>query len=131
VGDDTWLQNNFGIFVAKGIDESQGWIFHHTHGWLWVASEELENLWMFAPSDGWLWTSNDVHPYVYLLNEGWLYYLQGTSNPRWFYSVEQAAWINLPLGYTVTDYFSRQLSPAPLSLVDPQYPEGFEAVPEG
>ena len=72
-----------------------GWIWHLQHGWLYVdPSSTSSAIFLYSVADaGWLGTSMAWYPTLYRFSDGaWLYYLKGTSNPRWFYNYKSAAW---------------------------------------
>jgi hypothetical protein len=75
-------------------DTSSPWIYHLQHRWLATVAETTTSIW-FYPLDGmgWLWTSETVYPWLYKYNQGtWLYYLEDTSAPRWFFNWTSQQW---------------------------------------
>ncbi|MDR3566903.1 MAG: hypothetical protein P4L43_02640 [Syntrophobacteraceae bacterium] len=84
-----WL-SWFGIFDTT----SSPWIYHQSLGWLYAYGTSTYSLWFWDPAmnDFW-WTRQGVYPYLYRAGDGaWLYYLRGSSNPRWFYNFKTLAW---------------------------------------
>lgn len=136
VEDEEWLANSYGKFrIENGtrIEDngiSKAWIHHNHHGWIWVESADLSNLWWYSDSLGWVKIPEFGYPYIYSASFGWLYYLQGTSQPRWFFNYSVSEWRNYPLGYMPTDYFTKEKSPEPVNLVVPAYPPDFSPVDE-
>jgi subtilisin-like proprotein convertase family protein len=101
-------------------DAGNGWWEERTLGWLfgdaypWVYSPALgwvygahgtgkDNYLLYRASTnwGWLQTTPSYHPWFYLpLWDRWMWYMQGTSNPAWFYDYGSSSWLrsvdNLP-----------------------------------
>lgn len=87
-----WL-SWFGFFEEDG----NGWIWHVQHGWLNTESLTTASIWFYSMDMGWLWTSETSYPYLYRWSDGaWLWYLEGSSSPRWFYNFNTAAWEAAP-----------------------------------
>ena len=70
------------------------WIYHVTHGWLYPFGTSADSIWFWDPGmNTFWWTSQTVYPYVYRASDNaWLFYEEGTSNPRWFYNYKTAQW---------------------------------------
>lgn len=71
-----------------------GWIWHNAHGFLYVAPGATpQNIWFYSQSMGWLWTTSTTYPFLYRASDGaWLWYLSGSTSPRWFYNYKTSAW---------------------------------------
>ena len=136
IEDEEWLANSCGKFriehesKIEGSQTFKAWIHHNHHGWVWIESADLSNLWWYSESLKWTTIPNFGYPYIYSEAYGWLYYLQGSSQPRWFFNYSEKEWKSYSLGYTPTDYFTKQRSPEPVDLVAPKYPSGFYPVDE-
>lgn len=82
--------------VAVGYDwlgpttfVSSQWMFVHPWGYLSpVAVDFVEEAgWFYDPTIGYLWTSSAYYPNLYQSRNGfWLYYVEGSRQPRWFYN---------------------------------------------
>lgn len=78
----------FGTFY----DATGGWIYHLEHGWVYCIGATTADMWLYMDI-GWAWTSQVVYSYMYMPSKGaWMWYLPGTSNPRWFYNVSTGQW---------------------------------------
>ncbi len=74
-------------WLGEIFDDGDGWIFHLDHGWLYAAGTSTDSIWFFDGSMGWIWTSEDGYPWFYQMSTAaWLYYLEGTMDPRIFYN---------------------------------------------
>ena len=74
-------------WLGEIFDLGDGWIFHEEHGWLFAAATSTDSIWFFDGSLGWFWTSEDDYPWLYQeSSNAWLYYLEGTVDPRIFYN---------------------------------------------
>jgi hypothetical protein len=70
------------------------WTFHLEHGWLYAYGTQPGSVtvWDHGMERHW-WTSSAVYPYVYRFHDGvWLWYLKGTTAPRWFGNVTAGGW---------------------------------------
>jgi hypothetical protein len=81
----------FGYFS----DANSPWIYHNEHRWMYVF--ELPQamgvyLWDNAMQDI-LWTSESDYPNLYRFSDGeWLWYQEGSVDPRWFNVLSTAEW---------------------------------------
>jgi len=84
----------FGDYVPMG---AEGWIWHHQHGFQYVAAGAAPmDLWVYADDMGWQWTSRVTYPFLYRAQDGaWLWYNGGTS-PRWFMNMKTGQWESWP-----------------------------------
>ncbi len=78
------------------------WVYHPNHGWSFVRAEAGQpGVFLYNDMDGlgWLYTSPDLYPFLYSFDlAAWLYYAEGSSNPRQFFNFDPAVndWINIP-----------------------------------
>lgn len=92
VGD--WHRSRvFGWFDS----ESYPWIHHLNHGWLYMnTSGEASPGYVYDFKMGWLYIPPSAYPNLYQFdNARWLYYLQDSGNPRWFYDLNASEWISI------------------------------------
>ncbi|MDR3569128.1 MAG: SBBP repeat-containing protein [Syntrophobacteraceae bacterium] len=70
------------------------WIYHAQHGWLYPYGTSIDSIWFYdSAMGGFWWTSATVYPYVYRASDGaWLYYVVGSSKPRWFFNFSTNSW---------------------------------------
>ncbi len=69
------------------------WYFHNEHGWLFSEAEDADSIWLWSPELLWLWTREAAYPYLYRnFDQAWLFYLQGSTNPRWFFNFGTGSW---------------------------------------
>lgn len=73
---------------------ANNWIWHNRHGFMYpYPTSTPESVWFWTMDLGWLWTSATVYPSFYRSsNTSWIWYLVGTSNPRWFYNFTAGDW---------------------------------------
>ena len=49
--------------------------------------------WVYTTDMGWVYTKSGLYPWIYIQNENkWLYYQNGTANPRWFWNANTGIW---------------------------------------
>ena len=80
------------------FDSGSNWIYHINLGWLYRVSDNLDSIWFWDDSLGWIWTNSEIYPL--LLQESlvsgavatWLYYHEGSSDPRYFYNYNSGTW---------------------------------------
>ena len=47
---------------------------------------------------GWIYAAEETYPWVYRFDEnGWLWFDRSSSDPRWFYNLKEAQWIEVDL----------------------------------
>ena len=79
----------FGYF----FDFANGWIWHLQHGWMFASGSQTSAIWFYTPDMGWLWSNDQVYPYLWRAAEStWLWYLRGSSAPRWFFNYGAGSW---------------------------------------
>jgi len=67
-----WKSSNwFGLFY----DNSNGWVYHADHGWLFIDGTDESGIWVHDGTLGWLFTGNTLNPN--------LFYRQSTST--WYH----------------------------------------------
>ena len=90
LSDSGWMEVSWlGIYM----DQHNGWIYHSSLGWLYVSPLVAEEgFWIWDTQLNWLWTREDMSPYFYSQDSGWLYYHLNSSNPRYFFNYSQDAW---------------------------------------
>ena len=83
----------FGYFNTNGFP----WIYHQTLGWLYPFGTSTDSVWFWdASMNSFLWTSRTVYPYFYgSANQAWLYYLDGSHNPEWFFNYGTSQWVSV------------------------------------
>ena len=75
------------------------WVYHTRHGWFFVVPEnESGNIFLHdLASATWWFTTEKVFPNVYdFTRNGWIYYIEGTSNPREFVDLGNGKFFTLP-----------------------------------
>ncbi|MFC1452592.1 hypothetical protein ACFLSJ_04520, partial [Verrucomicrobiota bacterium] len=83
-----WL-SWFGFFHGP----IQSWIYHLEHGWMYAAGSAANDIWLYTPDMSWLWTGYGAYPYLFRFQDAaWLYYVRGTTGPRWFFNLSTGAW---------------------------------------
>jgi hypothetical protein len=94
LGQGWWFIQWFGILQG----DSFRWIYHTSLGWMYGAGNGGDSLWVFSPTANlaWLWTSPAVFPFFWShARQDWMYYLQDTANPNWFYDFSINQWIGV------------------------------------
>ncbi len=84
-----WSRSSwFGDFYGK----DQGWIYHLTHGWLYLQGTDESGFWVHDETFGWLYTGKDVYPFFYRDSTSTWLYDQSSSSERkfWDYASNQA-----------------------------------------
>jgi hypothetical protein len=80
----------FGSYHLTGTAQ----IYHRRHGWLSVAGNE-GSCWLYDYQLGWLYTNTSLYPFLWSANrQAWLYYWNGTQQPRWFFDYALGQWFN-------------------------------------
>lgn len=94
IGNDWYTSSWFGTY-----DKSfEPWIWHNEHEWIYTKSQATNNIWYWTTNMGWLWTSDEVYPFIFSQNgNSWLWYVVGSSNPRWFYDFRTNQWFDVIL----------------------------------
>ena len=87
-----WHLSWFGYYFPT----SSGWFFHSNHGWVFSTSKKPDSIWYLDTEIGWCWTNENLYPYIYSADRGWLYYNVQTQSPsREFYNFTLKSWISL------------------------------------
>jgi len=84
-----WL-NWFGYFNLN----NDPWIYHMEHGSLYPFGTSTDSIVFWdAGMNAFWWTSDINYPYLYRFSDGeWLWYLEGSTNPRWFMRLSSGTW---------------------------------------
>jgi len=90
----------FGYFLIHDDD----WIYHLQHGWMYLSWGDAQGLgknpgqfWLRDLEMGWWWVNRNNYPFVYSLShQNWLWYVQPSSTPRWFYCFCNCSWESMP-----------------------------------
>lgn len=81
-----WAHSNSWSFFYTG---SFPWVFHTYHGWLFSTNTGNEVSWLYDLKMGWLYTTGSIYPYIYSVSHGkWVFYDNGTTAPRKFYTFD-------------------------------------------
>ncbi len=91
-----WL----GYFMIQDDD----WVYHLQHGWMFLSwgdgqglGKEPGKFWLHDLEMGWWWVDSSSYPYVYSSNhQNWLWYVEPSSSPRWFYCFCNCSWESMP-----------------------------------
>jgi hypothetical protein len=96
--DDAWKVSDwFGWFHVNPANWP--WVYHATHGFLYVSRDDRggNGTWIFDLSLGWVWTESNTHPWFYRAEtQSWYFYLVETTGPRWFFGLNEGAWLQVP-----------------------------------
>lgn len=72
------------------------WIYHQDHGWLYVMTPQVEASWFYDSQLEWMWIHPAIYPWIYAHGESsWVYYLEGSRDPRWFYHAGSGEWLSI------------------------------------
>lgn len=85
----------FGYYMQPSQTHlGNGWVFHETLGWLFLASDGFESVWMWNSNlTQWMWTSKDVFGCMYGDKTGkWVFY---NSDKNVFFDYEREAWLTI------------------------------------
>lgn len=99
VGEDSaWKVSDwFGWFYVDPANWP--WVYHQTHGFIYVGRDDRDGggIWFYDRTLGWAWTASVRFPWFYrATTKSWYYYLDGTTGPRWFYGLDEGAWLQVP-----------------------------------
>ena len=99
--EDNWYHLDwFGYFMIQDTD----WIYHLEHGWMYLSWGDPDGsgkvngeYWLHDMEMGWWWISHRHYPYVYSsAHENWLWFVPGSTDPRWFYCFCNCSWESMP-----------------------------------
>ena len=80
----------FGAFNADDFP----WIGHSELGFVYLDEADSSGFWMWNETIGWLWTSEAIFPFIWSdVDQDWLWFYRLSTNPRWFFSFNEAAWV--------------------------------------
>lgn len=93
LGDD-WKFGWMG-FVWEG---SAPWVYSLDHGWLLFQPGDIDgDITFYDPDAGWLSTTMDLYPAMWADALGaWVFYFEGTKNPRQFFNFSTGEYFELP-----------------------------------
>ena len=79
-----WFENSwFGSYKAY----ESGWIYHSTHGWLYLFADTENGIWAWSDQRGWVWSTKEVYPFLYQSNQaGWIYFMKKKDNVIYYYN---------------------------------------------
>lgn len=98
-----WSHGFLGPFVAypEKITINM-WIWHPNHGFVYLVRTDFSSAayWIYDPTAyetiGWVYSTKDFYPFFFSTGlEDWLYYWEGSSSPRLFYSYKSNSWLEL------------------------------------
>ena len=88
-----WLWFNWLGYFNISTDP---WVYHIQHGWLYVfpSVTDTDSVYFWDNSmQSVLWTSQSVYPSMYRFSDStWIWYMKGSSNPRWFNKLATGEW---------------------------------------
>ena len=87
-----FLSEWFGIYYTY---TDSHWLSHDEHGFIYRYPESTNaNLYFYDYAMGvWWWTNRETYPFIHRFSDGvWLWYLEGSSGPRWFYNLGTESW---------------------------------------
>ena len=90
--EDGWWTNTF---IGRFKTDDWPWLEHESLGWMYldVPTADLEmGYWLYDFDLEWLFTAPHLYPYLWQEGSDWVYYLPGSSDPRWFYSYADHDW---------------------------------------
>lgn len=72
------------------------WLYHLNLGWSYASGNGIENAWLWDTQLKWLWTTGSAFPWFWSHErKSWIYYLNESRGPRWFYDASSRTWLNL------------------------------------
>jgi hypothetical protein len=79
-----WLENEwFGSYKSF----ENGWIYHTSHGWLFLSADPVNGIWAWSPNRGWIWSTKELYPFLYQANEGnWIYFMAVREGASYYYN---------------------------------------------
>lgn len=95
LGSGTWHWTEWlGAFALL----NNNWVFHPYHDYLYFSPANTpEDIWIYSNELGWTWTTAELYPYLMRWNDQtWLWYDEGSQNPRWFYNTAVEGWESHP-----------------------------------
>ncbi|WOO42127.1 Calx-beta domain-containing protein [Rubellicoccus peritrichatus] len=82
------------------------WLYSVNHGWLYAAGggDFDGNYWLYDQQLGWIYTIASAYPFIWRQDEErWLYYVEGTNNPRTFFDAITQEPITVAYSYYLTE----------------------------
>ena len=103
-----WYEHEwFGVFYSRPDDE---WIFHTTHGLLYVDQQSStdDGIWFWDDTfEAWLWVkkesyrAGESHFFYHAGWESWIWHIADSLNPRTFYDYDRAGWFTDEMAFSV------------------------------
>jgi hypothetical protein len=89
-----WKSSNwFGLFY----DNSNGWVYHADHGWLFIDGTDESGIWVHDGTLGWLFTGNTLNPNLfYRQSTSTWYHFSNQNGVRNFYDHTAQQWSTVP-----------------------------------
>ena len=76
---------------------SDPWIYHLDHKWIYIPPSitNFGSIYYWDNTmNSFIWTSDEMYPELYRFSDGkWIWYLQGSKNPRWFVDLVTSEWV--------------------------------------
>lgn len=82
------------------------WLYSVNHGWVYAGGggDFDGHYWFYDQQLGWFYTTPTAYPFIWQQDEErWLYYVEGTSNPRTFFDAVTQEPITLAYSYYLTE----------------------------
>lgn len=91
-GGEWWYSQWFEFYAPS---DSEGWIYHFEHGYLFVEQRDDDKIYLYDLRLGtWMYTTPESYPNMFNVTEGAWYYYYGTNrNGRIFYNRDASKWV--------------------------------------
>ena len=91
-GSGWWESSWFGDFYG---DPENGWIYHSSHGWIFLIPSPTNGIWLWFEDFGWLWTTPDIHPFLFSDKKAnWLFIGLESPEQNLFFDYENKNWFS-------------------------------------
>ena len=79
-----WLENEwFGSYKSF----ENGWIYHTSHGWLYLSADPVNGIWAWSPNRGWVWSTRELYPFLFQSNtNNWIYFMTVPEGGTYYYN---------------------------------------------
>ena len=79
-----WLENEwFGSYKSF----ENGWIYHTSHGWLYLSADPVNGIWAWSPNRGWVWSTRELYPFLFQSNtNNWIYFMTVREGGTYYYN---------------------------------------------
>ncbi len=88
-GNGWWEERTFGWIFGDRFP----WVYSASLGWAFTGHTDKEDVYLLYPAEnnwGWVATTGTLYPWFNRALDGdWLWYLEGTSDPAWWYSLSR------------------------------------------